>query len=86
MLKFEAVNGFLNVFLQNDQFMDRVQLLMKKKHLTYKEGEFSKHHETEEAAFVVIIALYYTYLDSTHRVFGILLQGKIWDTKAIWLC
>ena len=53
VLKFEAVNGFLNVFLQNDQFTDRVQLLMKKKHLTYKEGEFSKHHETEEAAFVV---------------------------------
>lgn len=24
VLKFEAVNGFLNVFLQNDQFMDRV--------------------------------------------------------------
>lgn len=48
VLKFEAVNGFLNIFLQNDQFMDRVQLMMKKKHLTYKEGEFNQHamHET----------------------------------------
>ncbi len=47
VLKFEAVNGFLNVFLQNDQFMDRVQLMMKKKHLTYKEGEFSQHLQNE---------------------------------------
>ncbi len=57
VLKFEAVNGFLNIFLQNDQFMDRVQLMMKKKHLTYKEGEFNQHaiHETQEPAFVVMI-------------------------------
>ena len=55
VLKFEAVNGFLNVFLQNDQFMDRVQLMMKKKHLTYKEGEFNQNiqNETQEPAFVV---------------------------------
>ena len=52
--------------------MDRVQLLIKKKHLTYKEGEFSKHQETEEAAFVVILLFLKVFLDKTHRLFGIL--------------
>jgi hypothetical protein len=55
VLKFDTINGFLNIFLQNEQFMDRVQLMIRKKHLTYKEGEFGHHSdEVSEPAFVVI--------------------------------
>ena len=56
VLKFEHVNGFVNVFLQNEQFMDRVQLMIRKKHVTYKEGPFGQpaySGEQEEPAFVV---------------------------------
>jgi hypothetical protein len=36
-------------------------MMIKKKHLTYKEGEFAGREETEEAAFVVRFQLIYIY-------------------------
>eukprot|EP00347_Sterkiella_histriomuscorum_P005014 403358232 len=55
--KFEAKSGFLNIFLENSQFMDRIQIMNKKKTVTYKEGNmFSPGHQNEnplESAFVI---------------------------------
>jgi len=48
--------GFLNIFLYNEQFMDRVHILNKKKSVTHKEGIFSPHNYAEnsvQSAFVV---------------------------------
>ena len=36
--KFETSKGFINIFLMNEQFMDRVHVIIKKKNVTYKEG------------------------------------------------
>ena len=30
--RFNHMNGFINIFMQNEQFMDRVQLMIRKKH------------------------------------------------------
>ena len=54
--KFESLNGFLNVFLLNEQFMDRVHVMIKKKNVTYKEGAFGPNYQSDdicESAFVI---------------------------------
>ncbi|CDW81477.1 UNKNOWN [Stylonychia lemnae] len=54
--KFSSSSGFLNVFLVNQQFMDRVHIMSKKKNVTYKEGIFSPQNMNEqplESAFVI---------------------------------
>ncbi len=49
--KFEAMDGFLNIFLQNEQFMDRVQFMLKKRQVSYLEAS----HETSpfESSFMI---------------------------------
>jgi len=38
VLKFENNNGFMNIFLVNEQFMDRVQSMVKKKSISNKDS------------------------------------------------
>jgi hypothetical protein len=65
--KFEALNGFINIYLLNEQFMDRVHVTIQKKNVTYKSGGFTgstdygRKHELENShspAFVVSEIIY----------------------------
>jgi tRNA-Thr(GGU) m(6)t(6)A37 methyltransferase TsaA len=59
--KFKNNNGFINIFLVNEQFMDRVQKMVKKKSVSNKDS-FSQS-ETEQSFCIKPIA----YLESCFR-------------------
>jgi hypothetical protein len=51
--KFESMNGFINVFLQSEQFMDRVHVQKFKKQISNKDSLLNQKEASEESQFSI---------------------------------